>query len=187
MVKVDPLRDYYADLELPKNADDADIKRQFRKLGRFAVWAFQPQPEFKTDIELAKPLDGTRTATPATKMSSTPSFRRFKLPTRSLATPCSGEDMMPSERGLHTARAALDPDLRPRRGTHLPLTRTIHLHLGGLLRGRHLRRHRRLIPRRVRPVRVDTHLLRGHSTRASRRKSRILVPTLPTLTGLGRT
>ena len=190
MVKVDPLRDYYADLELPKNADDADIKRQFRKLGRFAVWSLRPQPDVETDIELAKPSDGTRTAIPATKMSSTPSSRRFKLPTRSLATPSSGEDTMPSERGLRTPRAALDPDPTLRRGIHMPLTRTTRLRPGGLLRGRRLRRRRRLTPRRTPPERVDTHLLRGHSTRAGRRKSRMLVPTLPaftTLTGPGRT
>ncbi len=33
MVKADVKRDYYADLELPKDADIAEIKKQFRKLG----------------------------------------------------------------------------------------------------------------------------------------------------------
>lgn len=33
MVKADPKRDYYADLELPANASDDDIRRQFRLLG----------------------------------------------------------------------------------------------------------------------------------------------------------
>ena len=34
MVKVDPSRDYYADLELPASADINDIKKQFKKLGK---------------------------------------------------------------------------------------------------------------------------------------------------------
>jgi curved DNA-binding protein CbpA len=33
MVKADVKRDYYADLELPANADTEEIKRQFRLLG----------------------------------------------------------------------------------------------------------------------------------------------------------
>ncbi|OCL00169.1 heat shock protein DnaJ, partial [Cenococcum geophilum 1.58] len=32
MVKSDPKRDYYADLEVPQNADTEDIRKQFRKL-----------------------------------------------------------------------------------------------------------------------------------------------------------
>ena len=34
MVKADVKRDYYADLELPFNADNEEIKRQFRLLGK---------------------------------------------------------------------------------------------------------------------------------------------------------
>lgn len=34
MVKVDLSRDYYGDLDLPPQADVAEIKKQFRKLGR---------------------------------------------------------------------------------------------------------------------------------------------------------
>jgi hypothetical protein len=34
MVKVDIKRDYYADLELPSNADTEEIKKQFRLLGK---------------------------------------------------------------------------------------------------------------------------------------------------------
>jgi hypothetical protein len=34
MVKLDYERDYYADLGLPPTADAADVKRQFKKLGR---------------------------------------------------------------------------------------------------------------------------------------------------------
>ena len=33
MVKADLTRDYYADLELQAGATEADIKRQFKKLG----------------------------------------------------------------------------------------------------------------------------------------------------------
>lgn len=33
-MKADLSRDYYADLELPPTADIADIKKQFRKLGK---------------------------------------------------------------------------------------------------------------------------------------------------------
>lgn len=32
-------RDYYADLELPRDADINDIKKQFRKLGRTSLLA----------------------------------------------------------------------------------------------------------------------------------------------------
>jgi curved DNA-binding protein CbpA len=35
MVKLDPNRDYYADLELPPTADVSDVKKQFRKLGMY--------------------------------------------------------------------------------------------------------------------------------------------------------
>jgi DnaJ-class molecular chaperone len=34
MVKADLTRDYYADLELAPSADVAEIKKQFKKLGR---------------------------------------------------------------------------------------------------------------------------------------------------------
>lgn len=34
MVKLDYEHDYYADLELPVTADAAEVKRQFKKLGR---------------------------------------------------------------------------------------------------------------------------------------------------------
>jgi curved DNA-binding protein CbpA len=34
MVKADLTRDYYGDLELQPGADAADIKKQFKKLGR---------------------------------------------------------------------------------------------------------------------------------------------------------
>jgi curved DNA-binding protein CbpA len=37
MVKADLNRDYYADLELPPTADIADIKKQFRKLGKSSL------------------------------------------------------------------------------------------------------------------------------------------------------
>lgn len=33
MGKIDPRRDYYADLELSRNADIVEIKKQFKKLG----------------------------------------------------------------------------------------------------------------------------------------------------------
>jgi hypothetical protein len=33
MVKADPKRNYYADLELPSTADAEDVKKQFRLLG----------------------------------------------------------------------------------------------------------------------------------------------------------
>jgi len=33
MVKADLTRDYYGDLELAPNADTAEIKKQFKKLG----------------------------------------------------------------------------------------------------------------------------------------------------------
>jgi DnaJ-class molecular chaperone len=35
MVKPDVKVDYYADLDLPPNADAEDIKRQFRTLGEY--------------------------------------------------------------------------------------------------------------------------------------------------------
>ena len=35
MVKADPKRDYYKDLELPSGADSEEIKKQFRLLGTF--------------------------------------------------------------------------------------------------------------------------------------------------------
>lgn len=31
-------RDYYADLELPPNADEQEIKKQFRKLGKYMLF-----------------------------------------------------------------------------------------------------------------------------------------------------
>ena len=34
MVKLDAKRDYYADLELPPTADQEEIKKQFRNLGK---------------------------------------------------------------------------------------------------------------------------------------------------------
>lgn len=34
MVKPDLSRDYYGDLDLPPNADVADVKKQFKKLGK---------------------------------------------------------------------------------------------------------------------------------------------------------
>lgn len=34
MVKADPRRDYYADLECTPTADAAEIKKQYRKLGK---------------------------------------------------------------------------------------------------------------------------------------------------------
>lgn len=34
MVKADPKHDYYADLEVPMGADAAEIKKQFKKLGK---------------------------------------------------------------------------------------------------------------------------------------------------------
>ena len=34
MVKADLKHDYYADLDLPASADVADIKKQFKKLGK---------------------------------------------------------------------------------------------------------------------------------------------------------
>ena len=37
MVKADPKRDYYKDLELPQSADTEEIKKQFRLLGTFQV------------------------------------------------------------------------------------------------------------------------------------------------------
>lgn len=36
MVKLDYERDYYADLDLPHTADAADVKKQFKKLGRLS-------------------------------------------------------------------------------------------------------------------------------------------------------
>jgi curved DNA-binding protein CbpA len=38
MVKADMKRDYYADLELPPTADEDQIKRQFRLLGRIGTY-----------------------------------------------------------------------------------------------------------------------------------------------------
>lgn len=37
MVKLNYERDYYADLDLPSNADAADVKKQFKKLGRLRL------------------------------------------------------------------------------------------------------------------------------------------------------
>lgn len=34
MVKADMTRDYYADLELPASCSEAEIKKQFKKLGQ---------------------------------------------------------------------------------------------------------------------------------------------------------
>lgn len=34
MVKADMSRDYYGDLELPASASEAEIKKQFKKLGK---------------------------------------------------------------------------------------------------------------------------------------------------------
>lgn len=36
MVKADPKRDYYADLDLRPNAETVEIKKQFKKLGKCA-------------------------------------------------------------------------------------------------------------------------------------------------------
>ena len=37
MVKADVKRDYYADLELPATADNEEVKRQFRLLGKVVI------------------------------------------------------------------------------------------------------------------------------------------------------
>jgi hypothetical protein len=34
MVKADATQDYYGALEIPTNADDADIKKNYKKLGK---------------------------------------------------------------------------------------------------------------------------------------------------------
>lgn len=36
MVKIDVNQDYYADLELPQSVDTETVKKQYRKLGKFA-------------------------------------------------------------------------------------------------------------------------------------------------------
>ena len=37
-MKPDMSRDYYADLELPRTADIAEVKKQFRKLGTMHIF-----------------------------------------------------------------------------------------------------------------------------------------------------
>ena len=37
MVKADPRRDYYADLELQPGATADEIKKQFKKLGKWTI------------------------------------------------------------------------------------------------------------------------------------------------------
>jgi curved DNA-binding protein CbpA len=38
MVKLDYDRDYYADLDLPATADALEVKKQFKKLGKYITW-----------------------------------------------------------------------------------------------------------------------------------------------------
>jgi hypothetical protein len=40
MAKGDAKRDYYADLEVPNNADIAEIRKQFRRLGVYLGFFF---------------------------------------------------------------------------------------------------------------------------------------------------
>ena len=77
MVKADPKRDYYKDLELPQSADTEEIKKQFRLLGTFQsldcqIHADPEQPSSIIPIE-----------TEAMRSSSWTSSRPSKLPTKS--------------------------------------------------------------------------------------------------------
>jgi hypothetical protein len=59
MVKADPKKDYYADLELPSTADHDEVKKQFRLLGTWPASISQAcdthplQPKFTILIEIA--------------------------------------------------------------------------------------------------------------------------------------
>ena len=41
MVKAEPDRDYYADLELPPSATANDVKKQFKKLGKILILSLE--------------------------------------------------------------------------------------------------------------------------------------------------
>jgi hypothetical protein len=57
MVKLDYDRDYYADLELPATADAVEVKKQFKKLGRF-----RPRSEVDGALRLTRPRHSTEMA-----------------------------------------------------------------------------------------------------------------------------
>lgn len=77
MVKADPKRDYYKDLELPTTADSEEIKKQFRLLGTLHLrWSdIHADPEQLNSI--------TQTAIEGMKSSSSTSFRQFRMQMRS--------------------------------------------------------------------------------------------------------
>ncbi len=112
MAKGDAKRDYYADLEVPNNADIAEIRRQFRRLGVYlpsslveekngigGVYAEASGPKPLTDNLTSKLSNTTRTAILAMKTSSTPSSRLFSRPMRSLPTRSPERNMMQIGRG----------------------------------------------------------------------------------------
>jgi hypothetical protein len=51
MVKADLTRDYYADLELQAGATEAEIKKQFKKLGTVDSWLYNPCGNLLTKLD----------------------------------------------------------------------------------------------------------------------------------------
>jgi len=79
-MKADMSRDYYADLELPANADINEVKKQFRKLGICHHPCPQSNPSVLTyDVQLS---NTTPTETPDERAKSTPNSRPSSPRTR---------------------------------------------------------------------------------------------------------
>ncbi len=79
MVKADVTRDYYADLDVPSNASEEEIKRAFRNLGVF----FRPKLVPHRLIHVLQQNCTIQTEILAEKLMSFPNFRRCRLLMRS--------------------------------------------------------------------------------------------------------
>lgn len=110
MVKIDVNQDYYADLELPQSVDTETVKKQYRKLGKFA----QTNPTrpclllpLRSDRDpcALQPSNTTPTGTPAARSRPARGSRESRPPTKSSQIPSRNSDT--------TTRVALASPARP--------------------------------------------------------------------------